>query len=76
LSGDWKNAGDTIRFDKDGSLIDGQHRLLACVNTNLAQNFLIVYGLDSEVFDVIDNGKGRTNADVLGMKHYKDPAIL
>ena len=31
LSGEWKLNGDTIRFDSNGTLIDGQHRLHACV---------------------------------------------
>lgn len=30
-SGKWKTTGDPIRFDVDGNLIDGQHRLQACV---------------------------------------------
>lgn len=29
LNGDWMEIGDTVRFDKNGDMIDGQHRLLA-----------------------------------------------
>lgn len=33
--GHWKFNGDTIGFDKDGKLKDGQHRLTSCVHSNI-----------------------------------------
>mgnify|MGYP000517583782 CR=1 FL=1 len=32
----WKLNGETIKFDKDGYLIDGQHRLTACAESGIA----------------------------------------
>lgn len=65
--GKWKFNGDTIRIAKDGTLIDGQHRLTAVVESNRPQKFLIVRDLDHDVFNTIDIGKKRTVADALAM---------
>ena len=76
LNGDWKKTGQTLQFSSEGMLMDGQHRLLAVVETGIPQSFIMVYGLDKSAFDVIDNGKSRTYADVAGIKGYRDPIIL
>ena len=33
-AGRWKENGETIKFDSEGRLIDGQHRLAAVVKAN------------------------------------------
>ena len=76
-NGYWMKSGDAIQFDRDGQLVDGQHRLLACVHSNIAQEFIVVYGLNPEVIKVLDTGKQRSSADVLSMRGYgKDSTIL
>jgi hypothetical protein len=73
-AGRWKDNGSAIRFDTNGNLLDGQHRLKAIVLSNTTYNVVVVTGLDPEVFDTIDNGKGRTSYDALEVKkvdHYK-----
>ena len=74
--GDWKETGQPISFDQAGNMLDGQQRLCAMVMTDTSFETLVVYGLKREVFDVIDNGLIRTNATILGMEGYKDPAGL
>ena len=66
----WRFTGDAIRFDWDGNLIDGQHRLHACVSANVAFETLIVRGLDPEVMDVIDTGNKRAIGAILHIKGY------
>lgn len=73
LSGNWQQTGQTISFDRNATLLDGQQRLLACVQTNIPQDFLVVYGLLPECFKNIDNGKSKTNSDILGMNGFQDP---
>src|SRR4051812_13609663 len=34
LAGNWRNIGDPIRFDTNGKLVDGQHRLMALIHAN------------------------------------------
>ena len=75
-AGRWKNTGETIIFSKEGELLNGQHQLLGVIKSDIPQNFLISYGVDKSAFDVMDSGKSRTYADVLGMMKYKNPAIL
>ncbi len=71
--GQWELNGDTIRFDEAGNLIDGQHRLAACILCNTSFVSYVVTDLPKSAFDTIDQGKPRTQGDVLsavGEKHY------
>ena len=58
-------TGDPIRFDKDGNLVDGQHRLNSIAKTGIAQYLLVIEGLDMDAIDRIDQGKVRTAEDIL-----------
>jgi hypothetical protein len=69
LSGAWKQNGASIQFDRSGKLLDGQHRLSAIVKTRTTHDMVVVSGLDPEVFDTIDLGKGRTTVDTLDVKN-------
>lgn len=64
--GQWKMAGDPIRFDNNGILLDGQHRLRAVVEVGTAMEFVVVRGLDSSTFIVMDKGMNRSVGDALG----------
>lgn len=69
----WKLNGDCIRFNGNGDLIDGQHRLTACVQAGKAFDAYVVKGLDHDAFDTIDQGRRRTTGDVFsrsGYPHY------
>jgi len=66
-SGDWQITGDSIKFDKAGNLVDGQHRLSACIESAVSFRSLVVYGLTPGTRDVVDTGKPRTNGDMLAM---------
>jgi len=63
----WALNGETIKFTKDGRLLDGQHRLSACVRTNTPFTSLVVFGVDEDTFSTIDAGKKRSVADVVGI---------
>lgn len=78
-SGEWESNGDTIRFDKSGNLIDGQHRLSAIVDCGISQEMIVVKGLNEKSFTTIDSGKARTASDVLsveGVKYYRAAASI
>ena len=75
-SGEWVFNGETVKFDWNGALLDGQHRLIACVNTGITFDGLVVTGLDPKVFSTIDSGKPRGNGDVLGIKGIKNPISI
>jgi hypothetical protein len=59
-----------IAFDKNGTLIDGHHRLLAIIRANKPVKIMVTYGLES-VYDNIDQGANRSNSDILDL----DPKI-
>jgi hypothetical protein len=66
LKGQWDRfTGDAIKFDRHGNLIDGQHRLSMIVMTGKPLECLIIWGLDPEVFSVLDSGLPRQASDVL-----------
>lgn len=61
----WLVTGETIKFDWDGRLIDGQHRLTAHVKTGTSGWHLVVRGLDPQVQSVIDANANRNARDAL-----------
>lgn len=69
-SGYFMLTGDTIKISKEGFLIDGQHRLTAIVNSNIAVPCAIARNVDREAFEVIDTGKNRAASDVLAISGY------
>lgn len=63
--GVWKMTGDPIRFSKTGKLIDGQHRMMAVIQSGVTVSFVVIRELSDEIFDVLDSGKGRSKSDIL-----------
>lgn len=66
-AGKWELTGDPIRFDHNAVLIDGQHRLMACVRAKKPFKTVVMYGLEPVTKSVIDTGKVRSIADVVTM---------
>lgn len=75
-AGTWKVNGETIKFNGNGDLIDGQHRLNACVTSGVQFESYVVTGLEHEAFDTIDQGKLRTASDVLARRGEKSYCTL
>lgn len=63
--GRWRLTGEMIKFDYNGNLIDGQHRLMGCVKAGESFETFVAYGLEPEDQDVLDTGRGRSAADML-----------
>lgn len=72
----WAHNGETIKFSKSGRLLDGQHRLSACVQTGKIFWSLVVTGLDEDVFTTIDSGKRRSLSDVLTVNGEENTGLL
>jgi len=62
--GRWRLTGDAIRIDANGNLIDGQHRLLACVHSGVPLKTVLIDGVDPSDFAVIDQGRRRFARDL------------
>jgi hypothetical protein len=72
-SGRWRHpTGIPIIFDKHGRIQDGQHRLAATVQSGVSIYFLIVFDAEPDDFKVLDQGKRRNAADILGMSGFTE----
>lgn len=70
--GRWRYSGEAIKFDGAGNLIDGQHRLAACVKADTPFETLVIYNLAGDAQVVLDSGKSRSASDVMSLDgaHY------
>lgn len=68
----WRITGDTIKFDKNGRLIDGQHRLMACVRAGKPFQSYVVMGLSTEAYLSVDSGVKRGLGDMLSYAGMRD----
>ena len=66
-NGLWEFDGSPIRFSAAGTLLDGQHRLLAVVKSQTSQDFVVVRGVSEGSQLVMDTGKKRSLADAISM---------
>jgi hypothetical protein len=72
----WRSNGQPLIFGVSGNMLNGQHRLKACIAANKSFETLIVWGVDDDAFDTIDDGNKRSLADVLAIKDEYKPALL
>ena len=75
-AGRWKENGESIVFDTDGTLIDGQHRLQAVLNSGREYLVPVVTGIAAAVRPTVDTGRKRTTANNLGMAGESNAATL
>lgn len=61
--GCWNDDNCAITFDLIGNLIDGQHRLLAVIESDTAQEFIVGYNWPTESMLTLDMGRRRTFTD-------------
>lgn len=63
--GEWRLTHQGIATDVNGNLIDGQHRLMAVVESNMTIPMTLFSGVPESSFTVLDIGKKRDLADLL-----------
>ena len=63
----WITTHEAIAFDKEGNLIDGQQRLQAVIESGKTVAILVVRGVASEAFIVVNTGRSRSPQDSLKM---------
>ena len=72
-AGNWHESNDDICFDWNGTLLNGQHRCLACIKSGITlANVLGKYGLDPACMETMDNGRRRTCGDKLSIGGYQN----
>jgi hypothetical protein len=75
--GRWRFTAEPIIFSASDELIDGQHRLFACIEANRSILSLVVWGVPDESYHAIDSSAKRTGGDALrsaAVEYPKDVA--
>ncbi len=77
--GKWRFNGDTIKIAVNDDVLDGQHRLWACILADMPIDTVIVDNIEREAFSTIDTiRKPRSGADILSLcgldRHRKNVA--
>lgn len=67
-AGRWDPDASDIKVDFNGDLIDGQHRLLACMRAGVPIGTLLRTGLNPETQRRVDIGAARTTADTFKLE--------
>ena len=76
LQGDWDLNGESLKFDTENHILDGQHRMWACIESGVTFKTMIVKNLPRTTFDTIDTGRMRSAADVLTMNGEQNTTLL
>lgn len=64
----WKLNGEAIILDNHGNLVDGQHRLKACILANKSIESIVIEGVDGDSFATIDTGRARSAGDIFSIE--------
>jgi hypothetical protein len=67
----YEDTGESIKVDKYGNLLDGQHRLNAIVKANKAVKTILITDMEPEAMNYIDTGKSRSAKDLLVLNNVK-----
>jgi hypothetical protein len=74
-AGSWFLNGSAIVMN-GRTLIDGQHRLEACVKAGVPFQTILATGAKQEAMNTIDSGAKRTMSDVLNLQGYAQPSMV
>lgn len=74
--GRWPINGEAIKLATNGDVLDGQHRLHALIQADVAVDMFVVIGLDSQSQESMDSGRKRTTGDILGLRDEQHSATL
>ena len=73
---EWQTNGDSIKFDTNDVLRDGQHRLMMVMQTGMPIEVVVVREIDPKAFITMDTGKNRNLADVLAINKFDNSKLL
>ncbi len=78
VSNRWTFAGDPIRFDDDGHMLDGSHRMTALAKCpeDTKITFVVMMGLSPESQFAMDQGRIRQTGAQLQMRGVKNATLV
>lgn len=65
----WMLTHQGMAFDENGNLVDGQHRLRACVESGVTIQTRMTVGVPRETFAVTDTGRRRHASQLIDVRH-------
>jgi hypothetical protein len=74
--GEWMINGEPVQLAADGTVLNGQHRLTAVVESGVTVPMLMVRGLATSTQRTMDVGTRRTLSDVLALHGQIDTTTL
>ena len=66
--GQWRENGESMSFDTNGVLVNGQHRLQAVINSGHGFMATVTLGVEPDVRPTVDTGLKRSAGDILKMQ--------
>lgn len=72
----WKLNSESIKLDENGFILDGQHRLMACVQSGCSFQTVVNTDVPRDTFDTIDCGRVRTGTQVLQMSGVQYHTVI
>ena len=75
-NGDWTLTGEPIIFARDGEMLNGQHRLLACIEAGVPFTTAVARDADPAAFKHIDSGLKRSQGDLAAQIGVKNPNLV
>ena len=75
-SGNWQMNGQGLVIAENEEILDGQHRLLACIEAGIPFRTMVIYGVDPKAFKTIDTGAPRTGIDALALHRPDLPTYV
>ena len=70
----WDFNGETIKIDPEGNVIDGQHRLWACIQSDRSIKTAVARNVESDVY--VDIGHSRTATQLLQAQGHTSPSAV
>lgn len=71
-AGHWHVTAEPIKFTTDGTLLDGQHRLLAVIKAGVPIEMFVAKGIAEDAQRVMDTGAKRSPGDMLKLDGYSN----
>jgi len=68
--------GESIVFDKNMTLTDGQHRLMAIIKSGKSYHIPVVKNVNIKSMATYDTGRNRSASDVLSINGYQYPNLI
>lgn len=71
LAGGWLRNGQPIKIDTEGHVVDGFHRLKACVQANVPFRTLVARNIKTDILHTIDQHRRRNFTTVLKSRNIE-----